>query len=261
VPASSAAPLVVDLSALWAGPLATHLLALAGARVIKVESGRRPDGARRGNAAFFDLLNGGKESVALDLTGAGGRAALRRLLGRADIVVESARPRALAQLGIDAATLVAERPGLTWVGITGYGRSGRAAGWIGFGDDAAVAAGLATATGANDGGDTPLFCADAIADPLTGLHAAVAALGAWRSGGGLLLSLALRDVAAHAIAFGPPATPPTVRAVRAAVGGAEWEVIAGGEHQAVIAPRARAPRPARPLGADTDRVLGERDGR
>ena len=246
------APLIVDLSSLWAGPLATHLLARAGARVVKVESTRRPDGARSGSTAFFDLLNGGKESVALDLGAARDRARLARLLARADIVVESARPRALRQLDVDAAALVRARPGLVWVGITGYGRRGAAGNWIAFGDDAAVAAGLATAPGAA-AGDTPLFCADAIADPLTGLHAAVAALAAWRHGGGVLLSIALRDVAAHALAFAEPARDVMVRRE-----GDDWEVTAAGERQLVQAPRARLPlAAARPLGADTDRVLRE----
>ena len=65
-PASGRAPLVVDLSALWAGPLCTHLLQLMGARVIKVESRARPDGMRAADHGFYDLLNAGKESVALD---------------------------------------------------------------------------------------------------------------------------------------------------------------------------------------------------
>ena len=59
--------LVVDLSALWSGPLCAHLLTLAGARVVKVESASRLDGARRGPPAFFDLLHAGQESVVLDL--------------------------------------------------------------------------------------------------------------------------------------------------------------------------------------------------
>jgi hypothetical protein len=53
-------PVVVELASLWAGPLCGHLLGLLGARVIKVESARRPDGARFGPAAFFDLLNAAK---------------------------------------------------------------------------------------------------------------------------------------------------------------------------------------------------------
>lgn len=253
-PASDRPPLVLDLSTLWAGPLASHLLALAGARIVKVESTRRPDGARAGTAAFFDLLHAGKESVALDFTSPTGRRALVGLVARADIVIESARPRAMHQLGIDPAVLVRARPGLTWVSITGYGRRGAAAQWIGFGDDAASAAGLATATGALAGGDTPLFCADAIADPLTGMHAAVAALGAYRRGGGVLLALALRDVAAHALAFGPSVPDASVRSADGAPD--RWDVVADGARARVVPPRARTPRaPARAFGADTDAIV------
>jgi crotonobetainyl-CoA:carnitine CoA-transferase CaiB-like acyl-CoA transferase len=100
--------LVADLSSLWAGPLCTHLLQQAGARVVKVESVHRPDGARNGPAAFFDLLHGGQEAVAIDFRHEDGRSALRRLLAAADIVVEASRPRALEQLGIVAETLLAE---------------------------------------------------------------------------------------------------------------------------------------------------------
>ena len=60
--------LVVDLSSLWAGPLCAQLLGQAGARVVKVESTTRPDGARQGPAGFYDLLHAGQRSVALDLT-------------------------------------------------------------------------------------------------------------------------------------------------------------------------------------------------
>jgi hypothetical protein len=226
-------PLVVDLSSLWAGPLCTQLLQLAGARVVKVESTARPDAARSGPAAFFDLLHTGKQSVALDFATSQGRDALRRLVERADIVVESARPRALRQLGIDAESLVATLPGLTWVSITGYGRSEPEAGWVAFGDDAAAAAGLAAVAGRGD--DGPLFCADAIADPLTGLHAADAALACWQSGGSALLDVSLRDVAAQALACGP-------------------EPVAASDAP-VASPRARPARGrARPLGADTATV-------
>ena len=245
------APLVVDLSALWAGPLATHLLELAGAYVVKVESVQRPDGARRGAPAFYDLLNADKLSVALDLRCAADVARLRALIASSDIVVESARPRALAQLGIEARALVAEVPGLTWVSITGYGRVGRGANWIAYGDDAGVAAGLAMEAGVAAG--TPLFCADAIADPLAGMHAAVAALASWQRGGGQLVDIALRDVVAHAVAFGTTRNGPTVE-VRECAGG--WEVLADGDRHVVDRPRARlAIAAARALGADTDEVF------
>ncbi len=254
---ATAIPLVVDLSSLWAGPLCTHLLGLAGARVIKVENVGRPDGARRGPSAFYDLLNAGKESVALDFRSAADLLRLCRLLARADIVVESARPRALLQLGIDAKQLVAEGPGRTWVAITGYGRAEPGATWVAFGDDAGAAAGLAVATGSVAARNvpnqeaTPLFCGDAIADPLTGMHAAVAALASWKSGGGHLLDLALSRVVGHALAFAP-GTPP----------GRPWrrrEALASPPtHEPAALPRHRpVTTAARPLGADTAAVLGE----
>lgn len=258
VPPPARPPFVVDLSALWAGPLAGDLLARAGARVVKVESSRRPDGARSGPAAFFDLLNGGKESVALDFAAAAGRSALMALLARADIVIESSRPRAMHQLGIDPAALVRTRPGLTWISITAYGRRGAAGGWIGFGDDAAAAAGLAYATGRRAGGTTPLFCGDAVADPLTGMHAAAAALAAYRRGGGVLAALTLRDVAAHVLAFGPEPAAAAVRLLPGRRRAAAWEVAADGVAAPILPPRARSAEwRARPLGADTEAVLKE----
>ena len=132
------APLVIDLSSLWAGPLCAQLLAGCGARVIKVESTARPDGARRGPARFYDLLNVGKESVALDFRDPADRKRLHALLAQADIVIESARPRALEQLGIHAAQLLVARPGMVWLGITGYGRRAPMRDWIAYGDDAGV---------------------------------------------------------------------------------------------------------------------------
>jgi crotonobetainyl-CoA:carnitine CoA-transferase CaiB-like acyl-CoA transferase len=243
--------LVVDLSSLWAGPLCSHLLGLAGARVVKVESAQRPDGARRGDARFFDLLNADKASVALDLRDAHGRSRLRALLERVDVVIESARPRALAQLGVDAETFVASRPGRTWLSITGYGRGDPEPGRVAFGDDAAVAAGLARATGRGAG--SPLFCGDAIADPLAGLHAALAARASQVAGGGHLLDVSLRDVVAHAAAFAGDAEGAVVRR-----DGGDFSVDAPGGSARVAPPRARrAARRARPLGADTEAVCRE----
>ena len=133
---------VVDLSALWAGPLCGDLLARSGASVIKVESTQRPDGARRGARSFFDLLNGRKRSVALDLETLSGVRILQALVQRADIVIEASRPRALAQFGLDAHDAVSAGGPQVWVSITGHGRSGGDALRIAFGDDAAAAGGL-----------------------------------------------------------------------------------------------------------------------
>jgi crotonobetainyl-CoA:carnitine CoA-transferase CaiB-like acyl-CoA transferase len=234
-------PLVVDLSALWAGPLCTRLLRLAGAAVIKVESVRRPDGARFGHRGFYDRLNAGKASLALDLQDPGGRAALRTLLMRADIVVEGSRPRALRQIGLDAETIMAERPGLTWISLTGHGRDDPEGDWIGFGDDCAVAAGLAWQMKQAHG--TALICGDAIGDPLTGLHAALAALALHGQGGGQLASLSLAGTVGWCL-DGSTDT----RALRARI--RRWSTAAEADRAPLYPLPPADPAPA--LGADND---------
>ena len=190
------APRVVDLSSLWAGPLAGRLLRLAGARVLKLESSRRPDGARAGSREFFELLNGGKEGAALDFTASEGLRELRSHIEAADLVIEASRPRALMQLGIDAAAWVAARPGRIWLSITAYGRSGASRLRVGFGDDVGAAAGLCWLPPSG----APLFVGDAIADPLAGIEAALAAWVFWRRGESALLDVSLRAATARALA-------------------------------------------------------------
>jgi hypothetical protein len=259
-------PLVIDLSSLWAGPLCTHLLQQLGARVIKVESIGRPDGARNGVADFYNLLNAGKESVALDFSTSSGRTQLRMLCESADIVIEASRPRALRQLGIDAEAIIVANPALTWVSITGYGRREPAANWVAFGDDAAVAAGLSQLLFDIHG--EALFCGDAVADPLTGLHAAVAAWHSYTNGGGRLLALALRDVVAHCVTFDQTCSsqtfprqrlsPQTFSPQRLRERCNEWRAVIERAQLADCLPSARKPSAvAAALGADTYAVLRE----
>lgn len=206
---------VLDLSALWAGPLCASLLAEAGAIVVKVESTRRPDGARRGPQGFFDQLNAGKRSVAFDLADSGGQRALQELVGRADVVIESSRPRALAQLGVHAEEVLRTARPRVWLSITAHGRIGSHATAVGFGDDAAVAGGLVAWEE-----DQPYFCADAVADPATGLLAATAILDALATGGRWLLDVALSRTAAYLagltlpVPAGTPVARPRVRPPR-----------------------------------------------
>ena len=166
----TARPLVVDMSSLWAGPLAASLLGAAGARVIKVEGRRRSDGARGGAIEFFDLLNAGKECVEIDFSDREDQRFLRRLLSAADLVVEASRPRAMDAIGVDPAALAAQ--GVSWLSITGHGRRGINADRVGFGDDAAVDGGLFVPSTADS---TPGFVADAVADPIAGLVGAAMA--------------------------------------------------------------------------------------
>jgi hypothetical protein len=227
-PPSCAGLLVVDLSSLWAGPLCSQLLATSGMQVVKVESSGRPDGARHGATSFFDVLNGGKSMVALDLSTREGVTRLERLLAVADVVIEGSRPRALEQLGIDLHRTMSTGRARVWLSITAHGRADPHASRTGFGDDTAVAGGLVAH---DDAG--PVFCADAVADPATGLLAATAVLHCLMSGGRWLLDVALARTAALLATgattswTGPPA-PPRARPVVAR---------------------------AAPLGADTLRVL------
>jgi hypothetical protein len=186
-------PVVVDLSAMWAGPLAAQLLARAGARVITVADVNRPDGARNGPPRFFARLHAGHENVQLDFSTDEGRAHLLELVLAADIVIEASRPRALRRLGLIAEEILAARPGRTWLSITGYGRTRFNGNRVAFGDDAAVAGGLVAA----DVNGQPVFCADAIADPLTGLWAAAATVSSQLAGGGHLVDVAMAGVSAQ----------------------------------------------------------------
>jgi hypothetical protein len=184
---------VVDLSALWAGPMCGAILAAAGAQVTRVESLSRPDPTRTHTPEFFRRLNGMKAEVALDLATSQGKAALRALVLGADVVITSARARGLRSLGLDPQEILAARPGLVWVAITGYGLFGEGAMRVAFGDDAAAAGGLVRWTA-----EGPEFLGDALADPVTGLAAAVGALEALAEGGGALVDAAMARCAAGA---------------------------------------------------------------
>ncbi|MET0248199.1 MAG: CoA transferase [Sphingobium sp.] len=181
--------LVLDLSTLWAGPLCAGLLAQAGHEVRKVESMTRPDPLARSAPAHDARLNGLKRRESIAFTAA----ALRPLMAQADIIVTSARPRAFEALGLGPDALFAMKPHAIWIAITGHGWSGAAGLRTGFGDDAAVAGGLVDWQGGR-----PVFAGDALADPLTGLGAARAALEAIHDGGGVLIDMALAQTAARA---------------------------------------------------------------
>ncbi len=187
---------VVDLSSLWAGPLCGAVLAGLGAEVVKIESASRPDPSRATTPEFFRRLNGGKAELALDFADPGGRTQLRERILGADVVITSARPRAFAQLGLAPAEVFSAKPDLVWVAISGYGWTGAESDRVAFGDDAAAAGGLVSWTARG----SPRFLGDALADPLTGLSAAVGALKALLEGGGVIVDAALARTAAAAAA-------------------------------------------------------------
>lgn len=228
-------PIVVDLTALWAGPLCAHLLGLGGARVIKVESVSRPDGARFGPPAFFDLLHHGHAMVSVNFQDPRDMERLRALIADADLVLEASRARALRQLGLDACACAAS--GTSWLSITARGRASNT---VGFGDDIAAGAGLVAADG-----DEPMPCGDALADPITGVCAAEAASQALLAENARLIDISMLHLCAE-IATGPAEE----HLVRRDDDG--WRVESGSGSFPVAAPTARrAFGPARSLGADS----------
>ena len=122
---------VLDLSRLLPGPFCTQLLADLGAEVIKVEDPQGGDYLRwtpplldDGTSVLFHALNRGKKSVTLDLKTSDGASQFRKLLGSADVVVESFRPGVMEKLGFSPASLSGEFPRLVVCSISGYGQHG-----------------------------------------------------------------------------------------------------------------------------------------
>jgi hypothetical protein len=257
--------LVLDLSSLWAGPLAAGLLQRAGARVVKVESWSRPDGARDGPPHFFNSLNRDKASVALDFDTPLGRARLHALVERADVVITAARPRALQQLGLASRGGGDPGPGpQVRLSITGYGTAGASADRVAFGDDAAVAGGLVVW---DDRG--PCFCGDAVADPVSGLAGAVAVLAALERGGRWLIDVSMADVAAACLREGPLPDGPAPVGTSVDPGGPAVDPVGtsvdpGGPAVDPVGPAVDPGGPAAgvgaqvaELGADTASILSE----
>ena len=121
---------VIDLSRILAGPYCTLMLAELGARVIKVEAPETGDDARQygpfvnGKSAYFQSVNRGKESLVLNLKADGDKVILKKLLAKADVIVENFRPGTMEKLGFGWETLKQEYPNLIYASASGFGHSG-----------------------------------------------------------------------------------------------------------------------------------------
>lgn len=234
------APLVVDLSGLWAGPLASSLLGMLGADVVKIESPIRADGMRFGHAGFYGLINAGKKCVALNFRNADDLAKLKTLLHAADIVITASRPRALSQLGVEAEDFMTAKAGKVWARLTAYGQSENR---IGFGDDIGISAGLATVM--ERAHNEPCFVGDAIADPVNGLHLALAVYASYQQGGGALIDMSMCDTLRYAMGEIGQDLRTTAR---------DWAKIAA-QDEAPLYPLRNVTGAVRDLGADTDMIM------
>lgn len=164
-PAPLEGRLVVDLTTHWAGPLATRLLADAGARVVKVDPSCRPDGFRD-RPALYRHLNGGKDVVDLDLRAPEDRAQFESLLADADALVESFSRRVLGNLGYGPDRLATIAPDLRVLSIKAFPDDHPWRDWLAYGPGVHAASGL----GLVDGEPTPAPLA--YPDVVTGFAAA-----------------------------------------------------------------------------------------
>jgi crotonobetainyl-CoA:carnitine CoA-transferase CaiB-like acyl-CoA transferase len=201
---------VLDLSRVLAGPWASQVLADLGAEVIKVERPGAGDetrgwgppwlrdarGAETGASAYFASTNRGKKSITVDVSRPEGQAIVRRLAGRADILLENYKAGALARYGLGWEDLGALNPRLVYCSITGFGQDGPYRSRAGYDFLIQAMGGLMSVTGEPDG--APMKVGVAVTDVLTGMYAATAVLAALahrdRTGRGQRVDLALLDV-------------------------------------------------------------------
>ncbi len=183
------APLVVlDFTHALAGPYCTMLLAAYGANVYKIESPQHPDMGRTWGppfvgdvASYFLAFHSGKQGLAIDLKDPTGLEICRKLITRADVLVENFRPGTMDRLGLGYAAAHALNPRLVYCSISGQGQTGPGR------DDPAMdlimqaQCGLISTTGTPDG--QTARCGHSVADVTAGMFALT----------GILMALRARD--------------------------------------------------------------------
>lgn len=193
---------VLDFSKILAGPLCTQYLADLGADVIKVEPPNGDDTRHwppfeNGIGTIFLAVNRNKRSITLDLRTATGREAARRLVARADMVVESFGPGVADRLGIGWEALKSINPRLVYASISGYGTRGPMKDGKGYDLIAQAFSGMLSLTGQPDG--PPARSPFSPVDQATGLHAVIGLMGGLmqrdRTGRGVKIETSLFDSA------------------------------------------------------------------
>lgn len=204
---------VLDLTAFWAGPAATHMLASLGADVIKVEGVSRPDGMRFNStkspglehwwewSPVFHSVNTNKRGITLELGTDAGRELLWKLIERSDVLIENFSPRVLDGFGLTWESVHARNSRMIMLRMPGFGLDGPWRDRTGFAQTMEQASGMAWITGYEDGG--PL-APRGPCDPLAGMHAVFALLGTLRererSGLGRLVEVTMIEAALNSAA-------------------------------------------------------------
>jgi crotonobetainyl-CoA:carnitine CoA-transferase CaiB-like acyl-CoA transferase len=201
---------VLDLAWVAAMPLATRVLAHWGATVVRIESERRPDILRAAlghrddipeqeNAIAWHAANAGKMGLALNLSKPEGRQVVKDLARWADLVTESFTPGTMASLGLGYEDLAAVNPGLVMLSSCVMGQTGPQAGFAGFGNLAAAAAGFFDITGWPDRAPAgPYMAYTDFTSPRFSVMAILAALDhRRRTGQGQYLDFSQMEAATH----------------------------------------------------------------
>lgn len=199
---------VLDMTAFWAGPSSTHVLAMLGAEVIHLESTTRPDGTRLiagvpmtedqwwERSPIFAALNTNKKSVTVNFQTERGLELVRKLIASCDVVVENYTPRVLDQVGLDYEAVTAIRPDVIMVRMPGFGLTGPWRDHAAFAYVIEDASGLTWLTGHPDQNPVEPYT---IGDPNAGLHALNGLLLALehrrRTGEGMLVESAMVEAA------------------------------------------------------------------
>ncbi len=201
---------VVDLAQVFAGPACTRILADLGADVIRFESPNRLDVTRSliitendgldhyyHRASYFVIRNTGKREVVVDLAKEEGREITRKLIARADVVVESFTPRVMANFGLDYERLKQIKPDIIMCSLSGYGQDGPMRDFAGYGMGLEPASGLSSITGYEGG--PPIRSGLSFTDPYSGFIGAGAILTALhyrrRTGKGQYIDLSEQEAA------------------------------------------------------------------
>ena len=198
---------VVDLTAVWAGPMGTRLLGDYGAEVIKVESPKQWDLLRSlgliprttprwyNMSAYFNYNNRNKYSLALDLRSALGRDTLLALCAASDVIVENYRSDVMDNLGLGYEAVKSANPRMIYVSMPGHGKTGPESGYVSYGSNVEQLAGLVSISG-YEGGE-PLKTGFSYGDPMAGTSLAAAVAMAIRqrnrTGEGMYVEIAQRE--------------------------------------------------------------------
>jgi len=200
---------VLDLTRVLAGPFCSMILGDMGAEVIKVEEPGKGDDTRGwppfsgGEATYFLSVNRNKKSLTLNMKAPDGQAILRRLVAKADVVLENFRPGTMERLGFGYDALRKLNPRLIYCAISGFGESGPEASRPGYDLIVQGESGVMDLTGFADG--PPVKVGNSVADLVSGMAAAhgvtLALLSRARTGKGQKVEIGMLDVMASLLTY------------------------------------------------------------